>query len=149
MQAMPQAPQLIPAYSTFSRLLLVFSQHTQKTTTLHTKHTTPNTILHTNYTLQTRSMSQTSQISKLAISVIVCITASVPPTTICSSTTKLATLTLWWQKPIFTVSSCTKQTWRQCSTKSVVDVIYPKSDFARAGASGPSPREVGWLVAST
>ena len=34
-----------------------------------------------NYTLQTRYMSQISQLSKLAISVAVCITAGVPHTT--------------------------------------------------------------------
>ena len=52
------------------------SQH-KKMTTLHTKHTTPNTIWHTNYTLQTRYMSQISQLSKLAISVTVTVTAAV------------------------------------------------------------------------
>ena len=56
------------------------SQH-KKNTTLHTKHTTLNTIEHTNYTLQTRYMSQISQLSKLAISVAVCITAGIPHTT--------------------------------------------------------------------
>ena len=33
--------------------------------------------------------------------------------------------------------------WRQCLQKSVVDIIYPKSGFERAGASGLSTREVG------
>ena len=48
---------------------------------LRTIHTTLNTIQHTNYTLQTRYMSQISQLSNLAISVAVCITTSIPHTT--------------------------------------------------------------------
>ena len=37
----------------------------------------------------------------------------------------------------------TKQMWRQCLRKSVADIIYPKSSFGRASASGPSTRDVG------
>ena len=37
----------------------------------------------------------------------------------------------------------TKQRWQQCLWKSVADIIYSKSSFGRASASGPSTREVG------
>ena len=71
---------IIPLYFTLKTIYLVLFGDiiftTQKMTTLHTKHTT----LHTNYTLQTRYMSQISQLSKLAISVAVCVTAGVPHT---------------------------------------------------------------------
>ena len=44
---------------------------------------------------------------------------------------------------LFLPAPDTKQTWRQCSRKSVADIIYPKSGFGHSVASGPSPREVG------
>ena len=98
---------IIPLYFTLKTIYLVLFGDiiftTQKMTTLHTKHTT----LHTNYTLQTRYMSQISQLSKLAISVAVCVTVFLTQP-YRSSATKLAAWTLSWQKPVFTVSSYTR-----------------------------------------
>ena len=91
-------------------------------------------------------MSQISQLSKLAISVAVCITAGVPHTTSCSSATKLAACGHFRDKSLFLPflpAPDTKQTWQQCLRKSMADIIYPKSGFGRASASGPSTWEVG------
>ena len=75
-------------------------------------------------------MSQISQLSKLAISVAVCITAGVPHTTSCSSATKLAACGHFHDKSTFLPflpAPDTMQRWRQCSQKSMADIIYPKS----------------------
>ena len=44
---------------------------------------------------------------------------------------------------LFLPAPDTKQTLRQCSRKSMADIIYPKSSFGRASSSGPLPWEVG------
>ena len=74
------------------------------------------------------------------------ITTSVPHTTSCSSATKLAACGHFCDKTLFLPflpAPDTKQTWRQFLQKGVADIMYPKSGFGPAGASGPSSQEVG------
>ena len=69
----------------------------------------------------------------------------------CSSATKLAACGHFRDKSPFFPFLPAPET-KQCSRKSVADVIYPKSGFGRASASGPSTQEVGrgvWLAASS
>ena len=80
-------PQLLPACSTFSRLLIVLTGKTKKnkTTPLHTKHTTPNTTQHTNYKLQSRkslNYRNSQSLSCLYLRHCCCHSSTgVPPTT--------------------------------------------------------------------
>ena len=123
MQAMPQAPQLIPACSTFSSLLIVLTHNTKNRLhyTLNTLHQTlHNTLtIHSKHAICHKSLNSQNLLSLSLSPTRHCCchsSADVPPTTSHSST------------------------------------IYPKSGFGRAGASGPSTRQVGrvgWLATSS
>ena len=126
------------ACSIFSNLLIVLTHNTKNRLdyTLNTLHYTLYNILtiHSKQTICHKSLNcQNSPSLSLSVS---------PPASLtqhpCSSATKLAACVL-----PFLPAPDTKQTWWQCSRKSIVDIIYPRSGFGRAGVSGPSTGEVG------
>ena len=116
-------------------------QH-KEMTTLHTKHTTLNTITHYLYTPNTLYVTNLSprKIRHLCRCLYHCRCPShnFPG----SSATKLAACGHFRDKYRF-YHFFLHQTQSKCDGKSMADIIYPKSGFGRASASGPSTQEVG------
>ena len=127
------------AHSAVSSLFWLIKQ---KTTPLHTKHTTPlcNTLtIHSKHAKCHKSLNS----QYLSLPVI-----HPPPSLPQLPVPQQPNLLLghFCDKSLFLPflpAPDTKQKWWQCSRKSVVDIIYPKSSFGLACASSPLPREVG------
>ena len=93
-------------------------------------------------------MSQISQLSKLAISDAVCITAGVPHTTspVPQQPNLLLADTFMTKARFYHFFLHQTQSRRDGNVRtenSVADIIYSKSGFGPASASGPSTQEVG------